>query len=269
MEYSARIAPDVDRLVLAVNTISGSEAGASLRQMADAVGLQDYELLKHYAEFLLAGRLSTDLALRRVPYQPPERVRGDLAAWQRLGLVEGASEALVATRALHPLLEAILESRAAVATRLWAESDYFPAAAGLIGAVSGRIPAQYVLAAAHAALPVPPDRYLGFHHRLTTLRYARSHAHVEAWRSRGLDRTEIMVLTALWHERPPEPAEAVGRLGSRGLIEGGSLTVAGLRLRQEIEAATNQHNAAVFASLDEDDRENLLVSLAMLPGEPL
>lgn len=270
MEYAARLAPEVDRLVLAVNTISGAESGERLTAMATALGLEGFEFLKHYAEFLLAGRLSTDLALRRLPYLPAERIEHELAAWRRLHLVEGEPDSLAATEPLRPLLETVLVDRTNVASYLWAGSDYFPAALEFVSRTVAGLPESFILARAHAALPPPTNPYLGLHRHVTTLRYARSQAHVEAWRSRDLDRSEIVTLTSLWHDQPASSSDAITRLAERGLaFADGGLTVAGRRLREEIEEDTDRRNGPVFVHLDDDDRENLLVSLAMLPGEPL
>ncbi|HEY5684251.1 MAG TPA: hypothetical protein VIY70_02665 [Acidimicrobiia bacterium] len=270
MEFAARIAPEIDRLVLAVNTISGSESGRTLDELASALGIGDHELLKHYAEFLLAGRLTPELAVRRVPYQPRERVERDIATWHRLGLVEDSDGLLGARPRLVPLLEAVLAGRTAVATRLWSANDFLPAALDLAGKAAGRLGGQFVLARAHQDLPAPRDRHLRLHHQLTSLRYARSQAHAEAWRAAGLVRAEILALTASWHGRPAADTATVERLIERGLaFEDGALTVAGMRLRQEIEDATNHATAPAFETLDDDERENLIVSLAMLPGEPI
>ena len=268
MEYAARIAPEIDRLVLAVNLEAGDRTRDDVGRTAADLGLDHPAWLKHYAEFLLAGALTQELAVLRLPYASADAVAERLRVWRRLELVTGPPEAIEATPRLVPLLRTVLDGRAAVGRELWSNVPSFGSAADLVEQVVAGIPERFRLAAAHRRLPPPADECLAFHQRLTTLRYVRSQAHVEAWRSHDLTREQITTMTALWREEAHEADVGLDQLVERGLAfaDGSGLTVEGARMRQQIEADTNRTTEPVFLSMDEDDRENLLVDLARLPG---
>ena len=268
MEYAARIAPEIDRLVLAVNSDASDRTREDGGRLAAELGLEDPAWLAHYAEFLLAGELTQELAVVRLSYASVDAVAERLEVWRGLELIAGPPEGIEATPRLVPLLRTVLDGRASVGRELWSSVQSFGPAADLVEQVVAGIPERFRLAAAHRALPPPSDEYLAFHQRLTTLRYVRSQAHVEAWRSHDLTGEQIKTMTALWREEAAEGAPGLGDLVARGLAfeDGSGLTVDGARMRQQIEADTNRTTEPVFLSMDEDDRENLLVDLARLPG---
>lgn len=268
MEYAARIAPEIDRLVLGVNRAADDRVRDEIAGMAARLGLDHPAWLKHYAEFLLAGALTEDLARTRLPYARSDAILERIETWRRLELIAGPSESIAATPLLVPLLDRVLDARADVGREFWADASQFEPTAGLVEQVVAGIPEQFGLAYAHHRLPLPSDPYLALHRRLTTLRYVRSQAHVAAWRDRDLTRTEILAMTALWHGTAPDPGEGLDGLARRNLAlaDGSGLTVDGVRMRQQIEADTNRTTEPVFLSIDEDERENLLVGLAQLPG---
>ncbi len=119
MSFPAEIAPVVDRLVLAVNTVSRAESKDRIAARCAQVGVDSPEFPGHYAEFLLAGRLTQDLAVSRLHYQPPERILGAVTGWERAGLSIRTGDRLAAGPELGELAEAILEERRVVATRMW------------------------------------------------------------------------------------------------------------------------------------------------------
>jgi hypothetical protein len=266
MEYAARIAPEIDRLVLGVNRAADDRIRTDVAEMAAELGLDHPAWLKHYAEFLLEGALTEELAVVRLPYAADDAIAERLDTWRRLGLVAGPSGGIAATESLVPLLKRVLDARAGVGRAFWADAPQFASTADLVEQVVAAIPERFVLATAHRRLPQPADRFLGFHQRLTTLRYVRSQAHVAAWRSLDLTRLEIVAMTALWHGTDADPGAGLDGLARNGLAlaDGSGLTVDGVRMRQQIEADTNRTTEPVFRSLNEDDRENLLVGLAQL-----
>lgn len=234
--------------------------------MASSVGLQSLASLAHYAEFLLAGALSESILYMRLPYLPVVDLRARFDAWRQLGLVTGPTDQMGASPELVPILETILEARARAAGELWSDAPSFGPASELVERVLTLIPAGFELATSHRRLPPPPDPHLRLHHRLTTIRYARSQAHVRAWRSEGLDADQVSSMTLMWREGEPEWSAGLDALEARGLTEEGELTLAGRRLRQRIEEETNRSMRPVF-ELGDDHREGLLTALAGLPGE--
>lgn len=268
MNFPAEIAPVVDRLVLAVNTVSRAESKDRIAAHCAQVGVDSPEFPGHYAEFLLAGRLSEDLAVARLHYQPSERILGAVTGWERAGLTVRTGDRLAAGPALGGLAEAILEARRVVAARLWSEhADQVDTANRIISSMLAQLPAHFVLAVEHAALPSPADPYRRLHQQLTTMRYVRSQSHAEAWRARGLAFGDMMAMTALWHGRTVETVPAT--LTERGLATPSGLTDDGLEMRLAIEADTNRDNAPAFEALDDDARRDLANALTSLPGTPL
>lgn len=267
MTYEADLAPIVDRLVLSVNTAARAETDAAVDAMARQAGLESAELLGHYAEFLLAGRLTDDLAVGRLHYQSSAHVLGRATAWEAAGLITRKGDRAGATAALAPVLEAILDARRVVATRLWSGHDQVGTAFELLGLILQSLPAEFVLAVEHAALPDPEDPFQALHQRLTTMRYVRSHCHARAWRARGLHRHDIMAMTALWHGQAV--VAVPGGLTEKDLADRSGLTEQGLAMRLEIEADTNTCNAPALEVLDDQARHRLLTALSALPGQPV
>ena len=234
--------------------------------MASSIGLPSLASLAHYAEFLLAGELSESILYMRLPYLPVADLRARFDAWRQLGLVTGPTDQMGASPELVPILETILDARAQAAGELWSDAPSFVSASELVEGVLALIPAGFELATSHLRLPPPPDPHLRLHHRLTTIRYARSQAHVRAWRSEGLDAEQASSMTLMWRGGQPEGSAGLDALEARGLTEEGELTLAGRRLRQRIEEETNRSMRPVF-ELGDDHREGLLTALAGLPGE--
>jgi hypothetical protein len=269
MDFAAHIAPVIDRLVLAVNTAAEAESRPAVAGITVEIGLDTPELLKHYADFLLAGRLTEDLAVRRLPYHPEDVVRERVATWRQLGLIAPAENGLGA--ALVPLLHELLDGRRRVAEALWQDQPASDGALHGTGLALAAVPAEFELAIAHRDLPETSDPHLRLHDRLTTCRYVRSQAHAGAWRARGLDRPEILALTAVWHGTGSEDGSALASLAERGLLDLSrtSLTTEGRRLREEIESDTNRTTAPMFDAIGGPERTALADSLAALPGVPL
>jgi hypothetical protein len=268
VSFSAEIAPVVDRLVLAVNTVSRAESKDRIAAHCARVGVDSPEFPGHYAEFLLAGRLTEDLAVARLHYQPPERILGAVTGWERAGLTIRTGDRLAAGPELGGLAEAILEERRVVATRMWSgHADLVDTANRIISGMLALLPAHFALAVEHAALPAPHDPYRRLHQQLTTMRYVRSQCHAEAWRAGGLHRDDIVAMTALWHgatlDTVPQP------LLDRGLAADQGLTDQGLEMRRSIEDDTNAANEGAFDSLGAAARISLSEALNGLPGEPI
>ena len=263
-------APEIDRLVLSVNSRVGPKHGARLAELARERGLETLELLPHFEAFILGGRLTRDLALLRMRYWPPQRVLGRLDELEDKGLIQQGDTGLAATPAMRPLLEALLAARADVAAEAWGahEDDVATAASGA-RSVAEAASHDHVVAVVHRALTEPADPYLLLENRLVTLRYVRQHDHARAWLTRGLTAPDMVVATKLWKNQPVEvPGDGLARLIELGFAEGDPprLTPSGRDLREEIEADTNKRAQQTFDVLDERAAAEFLVALRRLPG---
>lgn len=250
MSFAAEIAPEVDRLVLAVNTASRAAAKDTFLAICAEEGIDSPVYAGHYAEFLLAGRLTEELAVARLNYVDAADIVSALQTWADEAKTSATGDRLAAGPGLARLSDAILGARREAATRLWdGHGGEVDAANGIIASMLTALPGHFLLAVEHASLPAPPDPFQRLHQHLTTMRYVRAQCHAEAWRSRGMDRHQIVAMTAAWHQ---------------GALEGDELAT-----RLAIEADTNECNAPEFDPVDEPTRSTLLEILRSLPGTPL
>ena len=72
MGIAREAAPEIDRLVLSVRNL-GPERTEHLAELARDQGLETLELLPHFADFLLAGVLTNELAALRMRYWATEQ----------------------------------------------------------------------------------------------------------------------------------------------------------------------------------------------------
>jgi hypothetical protein len=267
-DTARRAAPEIDRLVLAVNTEVGARHRQSFMQHAQDIGLDSPALLKHYAEFLLEGRLTESVAISRLPYVAVDRVRGRLSEWARLGLIAETDDGMAATAALSPLLEQMLDARSVVAGELWESKPEQVTQAALDAKdVIHHADHRFVVAVAHRSLSEPSEPHLLLHHRLTTVRYIRAQAHRDAWEAAGLATAEIVALTRLWLNGPledPIPPSLV----DRGLAGPSGLTPSGRRLRVAIESDTDRISGLAFQALEIERADRFMDALRSLPGAP-
>ncbi len=262
---AAEVAPEADRLVLAVNDAVDDA------RLADVAGdrVVDWMVLSQFGDFLAAGVLTQQIAVSRSPYRPREVVRSRLHQLVGEGLVEHRGKELAATEELRPLIGAVMDARADAAATMWRghEGDVEQAwrTAEALGALASD---DHTVAAAHRDLPAPEDPFLRLHTRLVTLRYVRQHDHAAAWLAHGLTAPEIVVMTGLWSDEGATSGEALSSLVARGLAteDPPALTDAGRRMRAEIEADTNERSQVAFDALGEDETAEFLTVLRRLPG---
>jgi hypothetical protein len=171
---------------------------------------------------------------------------------------------------LRPLLEAMAAAWAEVAAEAWGghREDLTTAtdAAGIVGRAASD---DHVAAVVHQELPEPTDPYLLLEHRLVTLRLVRQHDHVAAWKARGLTAPAVALLTKLWQaDRVADRGDGLTHLIEMGLVDAEplSLTAKGRKVRESIEAETNQRAQETFDVLDEAAGVDFLAALRRLPG---
>ena len=262
---AAEVAPEIDRLVLAVNQAVDDA------RLSDAAGDRalDWITLSQLGDFMLAGVLTEDIAALRSPYRPRDVVLGRLHDLEQQGLIERRGPAMAATDELRPLIETMLEARADAAASMWrgCEDDVDQASA-TAQKLGGLVSDDHTVAAAHRMLPAPDDRYLRLHSRLLTLRYVRQHDHVEAWGAHGLTAPAAVVMTGLWQGEDVAPGAGLTELVSRGLASNDppELTDAGRHMRDAIETDTNERAQVIFAELGDDESAEFLAALRRLSG---
>lgn len=271
MQLAAVAAPEIDRLVWAVNTRVDRDHRDEIDAIAEPIGIETVFPLQHYAAFLLAGRLTRDVATLRMRYMPADRVNAQIDTWLDAGLIADDGGVLSAGAAIRPLLELLRARRAEIAATLWSEEI---ASVEEASSISRRVidgaTADFTVAAAHRSLPDPSDPFLLFHQRLVTLRYIRQQAHADAWLERGLDAFRIVAMTQLWHGETVEAApEALGGLEEAGYVAGDppALTPRGQQVREDIEADTNLRTQPAFDVLDDETGTHFVALLRGLPGE--
>lgn len=110
------------------------------------------------------------------------------------------------------------------------------------------------------------DPYRRFWQRLSALRLLRNEAHVDAWRSHGLEPSEIEALTDAWAGSLMQaPVEYSQKLRDLGYVANDVVTPEGIAARQRIEDATDAGVSAAFATID---AQEFLSTLRSLPGQP-
>jgi hypothetical protein len=260
------VAPEVDRLVLAVN---GAVDQARLAEGAGDV-VVDWILLSQLGDFLLAGVLTEEIAALRSRYRPRDVVVRQLQDLEEHGLAERRGSALAATDKLRPLIENIMAARADAAASMWrGHEDDVDAASRTAQELRSLASDDHVVAAAHRTLPAPENPYLCLHTRLFTLRYVRQHDHVAAWLAHDLTAPAAVAMTGLWHDEPVGPGAGLTELVSRGLASDDppALTDAGRQMREAIETDTNERAQVIFDALGEDETNEFLAVLRRLPGQ--
>lgn len=269
MGIAREAAPEIDRLVLSVRNL-GPERTARLAELAREQGLETMELLPHFADFLLAGVLTKELATLRMRYWPPSRVLGRLDELKAKHLIIQGESGLSATSAMRPLLEALLAAQAEKAAELWRDHDEDVATATEIaGEIRDAATVDHVVAVVHRGLPEPTDAFHRLEHRLLTLRYIRQHDHAEAWLARGLTAPGMVLMTELWQtSHLSEPDDGLARLVELGFVEADPLrlTVTGREVREAIEAETNERAQQSFDGLDGPSATRFMAALRRLPG---
>lgn len=254
---AAVAAVEADRLVLGVGRARDRDRVARL---AAEVELEDWHLLGHWWDFLLAGNLTRELAGLRSRYWPTEDVHDMLDRLLAAGLVRDHAGGLQATDRLAPVLHAIGDESGRVARNAWAGHDDL---VDVVAAGAARMiavaQADAQVAAVHRSIPLPDDRHLALYCRLVTLRYIRQHDHAAAWAAHDLTAEQMRVYTALWEgERVAEDAIGRAELEGRGLVApGDGLTEAGQALRDRIERETLQRSARTYNALENGGRDYL------------
>lgn len=271
MGMAAEASPEITRLVLGVNRRVAPEHGERLAAMASEIGLDSLDLLPPFADFLLDGLLTPQVAQLRMRYAPPERISGRLAELTEMELLRFDAGKYRAADKLRPLLKAMRSAVADVASKLWANNEV-EVSIVTEGArhITEAIDADHVVAATHRKVREPLDRYSLLEHRLVTLRYMRQHDHAMAWIDRELTAAQASALTGLWRgdevEITDKTASSLREKGFMKKSDPPKLTSKGTKARESIEEDTNTRSDAGFSNLEEEDAARFLDALKTLPS---
>ena len=268
MGTAREAAPEIDRLVLSVWN-PGPERSGRLAELARDRGLESMELLPHFADFLLAGALTSELATLRMRYRPPSRVLARLDELKAMDFISQGENGLAAGPTMRPLLEALLEARAEKAAESWGDDEDVATATEGAGKIGYAATVNHVVAVVHRTLPEPADPFHRLEHRLLTLRYIRQHDHAQAWLARGLTAPDMVLMTELWqNKQPADPRDGLARLVELGLAEADPLrlTDTGREVREAIETETDARAQQAFDVLDGPAATRFLAALQRLPG---
>lgn len=271
MGMAAEASPEITRLVIGVNRRVAPAHGERLAAMARDRGLDSLDLLPPFADFLLDGLLTPQIAQLRMRYAPAARINARLTELEEKGLIELDRGAYRATERLSPLLKDMRSAVADVAAKLWEHNEVeISVLTEAARQIREQVTPEQVVAAAHKKVREPLDRYSLLEHRLVTLRYMRQHDHAMAWIDRNLTAGEAGAMTALWRGEEAEIDEGVAEsLREKGFLkksEPYELTSKGTKTREAIEDETNQRSDAGFAALDEDEAQRFLTALKAMPS---
>ena len=270
MSYAADTSAEIDRLVWGIGGRMREKHGSRLQAMARDIDLDSIELLPLLAGFLLDGLLTDEVAALRLRYADPAVVTGRLNELEAKDLAEKQDGAWRASARLRPLLKAIRSEVADVAFEKWGGHDVnvsivTEAARSLRDVINDR----QIVAAAHAKVKAPIDRYALLEQRLVTLRYMRQQDHADAWLDRGLSAAEVVIVTGLWRgeevDAPEGPLESL-RKAELVRADAVELTEHGRTVRAAIEDDTNVRTQRSFDHMDEDMAARFQNGLRSLPA---
>lgn len=262
-EIAAALAPDVDRLVVAIHRHMArrrAEVAALLEQTA----VPSPALIVDLRPFLLESSLIADGVVREfLRFIPPREAKLLLDRLEKSRALIRAGAGFVPSAGARRFAQATTAMQAEIVSLLWRDhGDAVAAAYPVLGSAVRAAPSTLPLFGPLRALPEPEtSRTSALHHRLTLFRYLRSDHHVAVLGEFGLTVGQAKSVDAAWRgdELAPEAEVAPGWVDGSG-----NLTESGLRRRTAIEAETNVRVAAAFDDLA--DIETLAGALAVLPS---
>ena len=243
----ALIAPEIDRLVWAVNGRAKSQLD---RTVLEAAGLSESVagLLNNLIPFL--DDLTESFVYRRYLYMDPSVLAVVLDDLVTAGVLTRHGDQLAPTPLMVPIRVEFLRSNHEAAHHFWEGTDV----AGLVTqarTVLDASPSEYGLAQLARVVAEPEDMLQRLHQLLAGLRLLRNESHVAAWRAEGLEPGDVEMLTAAFSgSETQSPTLQTQTLVDRGLAGSGVVTQKGLELRQSIEDATNAGVRTAFGSID-------------------
>ena len=204
------------------------------------------------------GEVSADLACAVLGTFNPRRVHAGIdGVWS---IVSARQMVSLKLDSVEPVLAKAIHDSAAV-----------DRAVELLGAALRAAPlAGAPLFAALSVLRPPATGRLRLWRLCDMMREHRSDAHTSAWRSAGLDPCEINVLNEAWRNVPigeishvlmdwdaADTDAALERLQAVGLIDGRTISPAGIELRESIELQTSVQQGEIVAAIGDDAGELL------------
>ncbi|HEX6506988.1 MAG TPA: hypothetical protein VF221_05080 [Chloroflexota bacterium] len=288
IEFVERLAPQVDRLVIAGHRAAAPHA----RDLRESYHIQSVGLLIDLRKLILGhDGLQPQAALTFERYLDPVNVAATLDAHVEEGMLVRVGSRYRPTDRGREVLLALTDAQARGTDELWraardlAEADRLAGDAVFEGSRnldSDRYPAFSLDRAGYE----PPEMSHSFSlwTHLTSLRYARADAHALAWQEADLDALGVRLLTDICHKKGPtsvttfadalacsDPSALEARLQDmqhRGWMtrepDGWEVTERGRAARVTIERATNVRNTTPYRGLEIEQRSRLLETLTGL-----
>jgi hypothetical protein len=276
--FVSTVAAEIDRLV-----VRGHERAAEYRDKPPSVTKMTAfpQLLDFAAIVLLEQPITRADIARIVPYTPSALVDGLVDNNVAEGVVSEREGELELTDGGRAAAEGIVAVQEAAFTDIWSSaSDELDGVDRLLASVvrhgrsigPPRTPSNFALFSAVCDRPTKPGRVLRL---ITAVRYWRADAHGRALIEADLRPFEAHALNRLWDahrglERVGQGFEKPGRKGVaslevRGLAESGTITGDGIKLREQVERATDEFTAPIYDVIDEPSRQELAAALRALP----
>ena len=259
------VAAEVDRLVWAIGDETRARYQRHELTACNALSPATFGTLVNLVPLL--DDLTERFVRRRYIYRPPEALDRFFAEMINGGYLSQRGNALEPSPRLGKVATEVHATTCQIARDLWSDQVATVHAVSVTArAVLERSPARDGLVRTALAAAEPVDELHRLFQRLTGLRLLRNEAHVDAWRSIGLQPTDVEALTHAWVGSTLQaPLVPSARLDNMGLASEGDVTVAGITCRQGIEDKTDAGVAEAFAPINLGE---FLGQLRSLPGVP-
>lgn len=261
MSHIEPIARQIDRLVWGV----GDAVRAKHSIMAASSMLKPSTFGPLMNLLPMRDHLTVGLVRRRYIYRPEAVMTEFVADLVETQLFTRDDERLVPTPKIDPVIEEVRAAVDAISQDFWSghEATVLQVSAAARTVLEASDDRDGLVAVA-VLVDEASDPFHCLWQRLTGLRLVRNEAHVHAWTDAGLSPGDVEVLTGAWAgttlQAPAAPSIALRSLGCTHAD--GSVTDAGLTLRQGIEDATDAGVSTAFRTID---TAAFLKSLQSLP----
>ena len=279
MSYAGDVAAEIDRLVIGGHEVADAypDKPASVQRLSAHPAL-----FNTVAVLLLAQSLRREDVSTIIAYTPPQLVTALIDNNVAEGVVVDDGGRISLTDNGRAPAEGVVAVQEAAVTDLWAGADEQLDTVRMLTqplVERGRNisppadPSAFGFFAAVCNRPTVAGTVL---RQITALRYWRADAHRRAVLAAGLTHAEAHALNVLWDRHRgrsrvgqgfPEPGtKATTSLEARGYATSGTITDAGVQLREAIECDTDERTAPVYEDMDDDSGGRLLGALRALPG---
>ncbi len=208
--------------------------------------------------------LTVSLINRRYIYRDPQVTAAFVEALGEAGLFERDGDQLSAAPRVQALANEVNATVDIICSELWgADDEHALSVSKMARRVLDAATDRHGLVGFAQRTTEPTDTLHQLWSRLTALRLVRNEAHVAAWTDVGLTPNDVEVLTSAWAGTATQGDSAPSQgLIERGFVTDGVVNEEGLRVRQQIEDATDDGVRQAYAAIDTSRFLDLLIDLA-------